>query len=170
MRGFFSNWCGIFRMKEVTKMREFWSTEHGQLRKTILWMKSYFVISNWISLFLCREYKYRPLCIRGKQKERPYELFWKGFSLEISILWNMIRDRKWYSRFENSHGSIFLGFCRARQDYSKKPHEKRISVTKDKNFWRCYSKTPFSSYFLRQEFILTTSMWRLCRELLVGVV
>ena len=64
--------------------------------------------------------------------------FYKYFSCRLWIGAQMI-----YPIWRHSRGSIFPQIWWANQVYSKKPHEKRISVTKDMNFWRRRSENSF---------------------------
>ena len=62
------------------------------------------------------------------------------------------RGRKWNSRFEDKViKNIFLLIWENWQAYSKKPHEKRISVAKDINFWMMIWKPLFGWRFSQGE-------------------
>ena len=62
----------------------------------------------------------------------------------------MTRERKWYFRYKDEAIKVFfLKSAGLIKFIAKKPHKKRISVTKDMNFWKLWSENPF----LRANFI-----------------
>ena len=70
----------------------------------------------------------------GFMKAWFYSFFY--YSSRMQVIFPM-----WRQRYESN----FLTIWWANQAYSKKQHEKRISVTEDINFWRRQPETPFAS-------------------------